>query len=211
MKRSDFLTGMGQSTLGIVLAPQLQPRRIVQSCSACPLPAEPQMAGTPYPNITEVGVGILGAKMTRILAPSLSSITCYEMVLDPDGQTRDDLADIFSQVRSSDLLFLVSGQEDSDSKTLFKSLGTAALEAGVLVVGIVPDKEWSESSSSATMTELSTVLDIFLAVVEVCFPGKEPLPKASQRLALVEYSINYTATPIGSIATQNSIGLIIWT
>ena len=213
MDRRGFFRGLGSGTLGMVLAPQVLSQLIEKSSGGIPVPTKLSSADIPCPNITAVGVGPLGAKMIRILVHHLNGIKCHEVCLDPEILGETDLPDICSCIRSSDLVFLMSGQEDLETIALFKSLGASALEVGALVVGIVPEEEWSMFTSLETMTEAPIVLDICLTVPKVCFycDDETGISKKTRRLALIEYTMDYTAAPISSITTKDSIGVIIRT
>lgn len=211
MNRSDLFRGLGSSTRGMILAPQTLSRPVVKNSGGIPVPLELSGAGISCLIITAVGVGVLGSKMVRILAPSLTGINCLEACLDPNILDGTDMSDFCSRIRSSDLVFLLSGQEDAETMALFKSLGALALDIAALVVGIVPDKEWSIFTSLETMTEAPIVLDICSTVPKVCFSWKngKGVLKKSRQLALTEYAMDYSATPISWITTEDSIGAII--
>lgn len=88
--------------------------------------------------ITAVGIGQFGSCCTRLLAYSTHSISCREVLLDPQRATVPDLAELNSTLLHCDLMFLLADAAQSSSDPTLAACCHAAAAAGVQTVMVGP-------------------------------------------------------------------------
>jgi len=88
-----------------------------------------------------VGIGALGARTIQILSRTQPDLSCHEIRLDPQSDGLSDMEAMLNTVRTSDLLFIVSGFDDAHCEVVFREVAAAARETGVPTIGVVPDNQ----------------------------------------------------------------------
>jgi len=148
MDRRAFLTNMLHGTLATLLTPEIVPQLLIRQYAA-----RPQMDwnSEEVARVTAIGIGQSGASCTRLLAYNMTNITCHDVVFNPTTTSDTSaLTSLFTSIRESDLLFLVTSYDDPYCEAIFAACVETAESVGVLTVGVVPQSDNTKSISSAS-------------------------------------------------------------
>lgn len=88
-----------------------------------------------------VGVGPLGARAIQMLSRIQSDLSCHEVLFDPQSDELAEVTAVLDVVRTSDLLFIVTGFDDLQCKDVFSLVADSAKDAGIPIIGVVPDNQ----------------------------------------------------------------------
>lgn len=155
-----------------------------------------------YARIRSVGIGPLGAEMVQILSQyMLDDIICHEVVFNQNGEASEEMAEVISLVRESDLLFILSGFEEDRYGMAALAVGRTAREAGVLTFAIVPDYE---SISQQIITELTEEAVAVLPVSERSLTDERDLTQEKMD-ELTGYVMCHIVTRLTNLICYRSI------
>jgi cell division GTPase FtsZ len=206
MKRREFLKGISSGILSVTVAPELLAQLYVRNHTAMPVPVS-TIKPSPFPDLDEnariraVGVGALGASMVQVLSRNLPGILCHEVIFNPGGESSEKLTTLFSDVKESDLLFVLTCFDDEYCEAVARAIGCSAREAGVLTLAITPD---SDNLSSQSLAELAEDVDIVFPVSFGSFTADQ-VPFLIQRDALTGYSMRHLVSAITTLIHQRSL------
>lgn len=148
MDRRAFLTNMLHGTLATLLTPGIVPQLLIRQYAAR---TQIDWSSEDVARITAIGIGQSGASCTRLLAYNMTNITCHDVVFNPTTTSNtSDLASLFTSIRESDLLFLVTSYDDPYCEAIFAACVETAESVGVLTVGVVPQSDNTKLTSSAS-------------------------------------------------------------
>jgi len=91
--------------------------------------------------LTVVGIGPLAARTIPVLSKAQPDLSCHEIRFDRQSDGLSEMEAVLTTVRTSDLLFIVSGFDDAHCEIVFSVLADSAREAGVPIIGVVPDDQ----------------------------------------------------------------------
>jgi len=91
--------------------------------------------------LTVVGIGPIGARTIQILSRVQPDLSCHEIRFDPRLDELSEMEAVLTMVRTSDLLFVVSGFDDAHCEMLFSVVADTATKVGVPTIGVVPDNQ----------------------------------------------------------------------
>ncbi|GAM10474.1 cell division protein FtsZ [Geobacter sp. OR-1] len=161
MNRRDFIKGFTIGSLGVLIIPEMLTNLIVRAHANPLLILDPEQENA---RINVVGIGAIGARIIRPLTNNQLHLHCFEVFFDPKTQIQPDLASVFEAARASDLLFLVSALDTFNSVAIKEALGTAAREAGALVVSIIHSPDGSRRQD----WNCTTAYNCWLNVSDAC-------------------------------------------
>lgn len=207
MERREFMKGIAKSILSASLAPDLLASFLVRNYSAMPLPVDiVKPLFSDYESdiqIRAIGVGPLGAGLTQLLSRNLRGIICHDVIFDLKRKNSEEMANLFSSIRQSDLVFIITGFDDHYCGAITRAIAGTARETGVLTLAITPCSFQLEP----TRTELTNVVDTVFSVSEVCLAGElGSIPVKSS--ALTGYSMRHVVNAVTNLLTH-STGLCI--
>ena len=124
------------------VTPELPPHFHVKTHPAMPVPLNAGERPHDYldgdADLRAVGVGPLGCRMVQLLARNLPGVTCHEIVPNDERESSGDFAALTSSIRTSHLVFILSGFDDQYCESISETVGRAACEAGVLTLVVTP-------------------------------------------------------------------------
>jgi len=118
-------------------------------------------------DIRVVGVGPLGNEMVQILPRYLSGVWCHEVLKDNEGDSTSDLTSLLSSVSNSDLVFIITGNDDDSCTAVAQAVGAASVGAGVLTLVVAPQTIRIQSSENLKW------YDTVFTVTDCSFPDQE--------------------------------------
>lgn len=192
------MKGMSASPLSVIDTPELLSRFSVRNHPAIPAFVR-DIADDAH--INAVGIGTVGAEMVQILSRNMpEDITCHEVIFNPKGEGSEEMAELISSVRESDLLFILTGFDDENCGVAAQAVGHSAREAGVLTLAIIPDEG---AMSPKSITKLAEAADTVFKVSDgslICIQEPLLVPKD----ALAGYSMRNIVTTITCLINQRS-------
>jgi len=137
MNRSQPCENLNSSTPLVPLSPFR-----VRSYPAMPVPLNPgERSHDEYDgdaDIRAVGIGTLGCRMVQLLARNLPGVTCHEIAPTNEQGASDDIAMLLSSIRTSHLVFILTGFDNENSDSVAQAVGRASCGAGVLTLVVTP-------------------------------------------------------------------------
>lgn len=160
MNRCDFLKVTAGGIFSVVMWPDLffhcLVRNVTQSWDSGPIcgPAK----------VTIIGIGPMAAEVTRILARSESGVVCHEVIFEPNRGMTKEMEGLFSLVRASDLVFVLSCCDDVYSASIVYAMAKTAYEAGALTIVVVPDENEWRTGIPRNWDECTAIFDTKISV-----------------------------------------------
>lgn len=217
MNRRDFIQKLSSGALGAVLSPQLIPQLFVRHYAMLPRPITNLDVGARITNpdidalitdldvvasITALGVGPLGSRMAQLLSRNLPGIRCHDIIFLPEAGHKDELDNLFSAVRSSDILFLLTGFDGVNDSILFQAIAEVAVESKILAVGIIANPIGRNAMMPGNTPP---GFDCVFTVSADSLTGAEKfLPASGTNFALAGYAMRQIVTTISLLLHQRS-------
>ena len=200
MNRRDFMKGMTGCMLGTTFSPHLLARCLPQD-----QPLHPRVDTDSYRDerIVVVGVGPFGARTTRLLSRTVSGITGHEVLFHPECRNDAEMNSLFAAVRACDLLFIVSGFEDSYCEPFVRAIReTDPIMKERLTVLLIPDPVVWPPSAAIAPGALRACADSVLVVSGASGAEQEADRFGiTQRNTPAEQSIRHTIASITNLFT----------
>ena len=146
--------------------------------------------------INAVGIGPLGVEMVHDLSRNLPAITCHEVIINPKGESSEQMTALLSLVREGDLLFILTGFDDEYCEAIARVVGQSAREAGVLTLAVIPDE-------ACCFVELAESVDTVFSVSDYSMDD-EHISFLALKGALTGYSMCHMVTAISNLINQRS-------
>jgi len=131
--------------------------------------------------ITAIGIGSLGSQLANFLKPNLADIECLETVFGSSQTEPDNISELFSAIRDSDLVFLLAGFSEPQRYPLLLDFSQASQDATVLSVGIFPTVSPLDTSSQNFITAISKFINCTITTSSQALTDKGTLINAENR------------------------------
>lgn len=150
--------------------------------------------------ISAIGIGPLGAKIARFLIPDSPDINCHELIFDSEVEQTGELAEIFSVVRQSNLLFILAGFDDYYCEATAQALGQAAMEAGILTIAVAPCLRKRDPQQPVAPARW---YDTIISVSDMSLPSQYLAPGD----AATGYAMSHLVTVIANLFHTHGFGI----
>lgn len=151
------------------------------------------------PRVSAVGVGEFGARMVEVLSRTVPGITCHEITQSPFSELPRQIPLLLCLVQQSDLVFILTDPERTESIAIAQEVVSASCDAGVLTIIVVPQGQ-DTMASQRIVEDLGGCFTGF-CVSESCLPTQQGQLYCN---ALTGYTMRHVVAVITTLITHVS-------
>lgn len=153
-----------------------------------------------------IGLGPMGARMTRIVARNNPHVACHNLLFPPAGGDPETLPTVLCAARGSNLLILLAGMEESRQGVLLQRIGAAARKQDLPTIAVVSDGGEGRPVPPEEMEIAREAVDcLFMTSAASLVPSTDFLAHPKNRGALAGYAMRHMVATISALIARRSI------